>query len=38
MEKEETEELSKIFVANIKKAEKKHKQVLNIRYWFFIRF
>ena len=33
---EETEELIKIFVASIKTAEKKHKQVLNVRYWMFV--
>jgi hypothetical protein len=33
---EETEELIKIFVRSIKTAEKKQKQVLNVRYWMFV--
>ena len=32
----ETEELIKIFVRSIKTAEKKQKQVLNVRYWMFV--
>jgi len=36
MEKDQTEELIKIIVASIKTAEKKHKQVLTVRYWMFV--
>jgi len=38
MEKDVTDELIKSLVAGIKTAENKRKQVLNVRYWFFIQF
>jgi len=33
---EETEELIKIFVRSIKKAEKKKKWLFNVWYWMFV--